>query len=793
MKRLRMHLPRTELGKIRAVALAFSLFQVLAALVQVVQAQNTGLEALAVAAGCALSGLMITTAVIGRVISPWEAPTVALLVFLVGIGLQDPLSVLGLCIAVVLTQSLYGRPAVTFLRALALVAAAPLVLIISPAADEDDVHRHLMSLVSLALLVMLFVPLMWTLRRGLEQAARQTAREHFLATLGRRLLGASRMDEVGALIRASADDMVKLTPGLVMVAAHVTRPTEADPVGDVRIFAVHSDQGLTVDDVELPWHVVFDLDGYEGLEEGVVVPLPAATTKVMMAAGLPRRDWYVVKPGVGSRDGEGIGVNWVVGGLPQTWATRWLRHKAVPPADFVENNRLLTAQKRLAEARTDLLADLQYQASHDEITELPNRSKFFHDLRLAAEHAQSSGTTTAVLVVDIDDFSAVNATHGHVTGDTLLVEMAERILEVLDGRGTAARIAGDEFAVVVHGLSNDLEAHRLAERLRDKLLAPLRLPDGELLATASIGLAVLVDGMTGTDVVQAAGMAAHAAKSRGRGRIEVYSDGRHGGIVQSKQLEEALPYALAQRQIVVHYQPIVDLGTSRPVGLEALARWAHPELGLLEASAFIGLAERTGWAGALGAHVLRSACAQWQELTSEGLAPQDLWVSVNVSACQVVDPTFAETLADVLTETGLPGHRLVLEVAESAMLERDDLRPGLAAVAALGVRVSLDDFTAAHASPGQLQTIPVHQVKIDGALTAARGEVQVEQLTDVITVLCDALGIETVIKAVEDPEQIAWARHHGVTLGQGFHYAPALSGDQLATWLVEQEPARAAG
>ncbi len=430
-------------------------------------------------------------------------------------------------------------------------------------------------------------------------------------------------------------------------------------------------------------------------------------------------------------------------------------------------------------------AALRHQALHDPLTGLANREL----LRDRAAHALGAGARegrrVAVLFVDLDGFKLVNDELGHAVGDRLLAEAARRIDGCVRGADTAARVGGDEFAVLLEALPPDAEgahAAAIADRLIDTLTAPVQLGEHQASISASIGIAI---GGAGTDfdaMLREADAAMYRAKERGGGGYDFFRPELHEAARGRLALVADLRAAIDADQVVVRYQPLVDLRTEEVVAVEALARWEHPERGLVTPDAFIPLAEETGLIVPLGHAVLVQACrevAGWNDAL--GLE-RPLTVSVNLSPRQLLDPALIDDVAAALAATGLPAERLVLEVTESAVMH--DLATAverLAALRALGVRVAMDDFGTGHSSLSHLRALPLDWVKV------ARPFVQQLEVSDAdralvrgIVEFAHGFGLALVAEGVETPDQHARLRGMGGDLGQGFLYDRPLDPAALA-------------
>ncbi|HSK97620.1 MAG TPA: bifunctional diguanylate cyclase/phosphodiesterase, partial [Euzebyales bacterium] len=371
---------------------------------------------------------------------------------------------------------------------------------------------------------------------------------------------------------------------------------------------------------------------------------------------------------------------------------------------------------------------------------------------------------------------------GHAAGDGLLVEIADRITRAAGSTGWPARLGGDEFAVLLTGLTDPAAADQAAERLREDMLQPVHLVEATVSVGASIGIAIAAPELTAGDLMRCADIAMYSAKAKGKNRVERFTPDRHGSIEQVRRIEEHLVHALDRDEISVHYQPRVDLETGRCLGMEALARWHDQVIGPVAPDIFIPLAVRTGQIRELCAHMLRVACEQlsaWRR--DAGL--RELTISVNVAGPQLYDPVLVDVVRDALHHAGIPADRLILDVTGEPAIDLDRAAGVLTALADLGVRIALDDFGAGTMSITALRTVPVHQIKIDGSLTAGHHPAD-DAMVQIIVAASAALGIETVAECVETEERAAAMRQAGVAAAQGYLYARPMAADDATAWLL---------
>jgi diguanylate cyclase (GGDEF)-like protein len=428
-------------------------------------------------------------------------------------------------------------------------------------------------------------------------------------------------------------------------------------------------------------------------------------------------------------------------------------------------------------------AMLDRQAYRDPLTELANRSEF---MRHAAEAlADTHGTTTAVILFDLDGFKQVNDTWGHATGDELLRTAAERLQANVRAHDTVARLGGDEFVVLLPGLADDGIADTVAERILHDLREPLVVGDTVLTIKASAGIGVSTGGGADVEaVLREADLALYQAKADGKGVVRRFDPRLYAAAEQRRRDEAELWVALDDEQFAVHYQPIVDLQGEHTVGVEALVRWIHPTRGLLPPPAFLDLAEAIGLLPRLGGWVLREACRQaatWQA-KSPGLE-----VNVNLSVSQLGDPNLIGDVREVLESTGLRPALLVLELTETmALTDLAETARVLGALKALGVRIALDDFGTGFSSLSHLGALPVDVVKIDRSFVWAMADSNGATVAEAVLQIARTFGLAPVAEGVEDAEQASRLRALDCAQAQGYHFARPMPAADLTDLLTRQ-------
>jgi len=415
---------------------------------------------------------------------------------------------------------------------------------------------------------------------------------------------------------------------------------------------------------------------------------------------------------------------------------------------------------------------LRRLAFTDSLTELPNRAAF----QRRAEEALATprgGRRPAILSVDLDGFKQVNDDLGHSAGDRLLQLVARRLGRCIGRSNFLARMGGDEFAVLLRGVNDQGEVDRLGAALVEAFAEPFDIDGCPTVIGCSVGAAIAPhEGADLKELLKSADLALYCAKSTGRNQYRLFAQAECASRREELMMEDDLRQAVARGEIEVHYQPIVDLGTSRMVGLEALARWRHPRRGMTPPAAFIPVAERSGLIVEIGAYVLRSACqtaARW---------PTPVYIAVNLSALQLRTPGFALRVAEILAETRLPPSRLELELTESAFLGEDGaaLR-GVMDLKALGVAIAIDDFGTGYSALSYLRAFPVDRLKIDRSFVKDMlSNASDRKIVRALIGLANDLGVMTTAEGIETPEQLEWLKSTGCANGQGYLFgrpAPA--------------------
>jgi diguanylate cyclase (GGDEF)-like protein/PAS domain S-box-containing protein len=422
-----------------------------------------------------------------------------------------------------------------------------------------------------------------------------------------------------------------------------------------------------------------------------------------------------------------------------------------------------------------------HRALHDPLTGLPNRDLFADRLALTLARARRGGPLPAVLIADLDQFKLINDSLGHQAGDELLCAVAPRLAAAVRDTDTVARFGGDEFVVLCDGVGSEEQALELARRLAAELDEPLQVGGAPVYISASFGVAYAGADSDAEGLMRDADAALYRAKARGRGRCELFDAPMRAQAMARLEIETGLRVALGTDQLVLHYQPVVDLASGATLALEALMRWRHPVRGSVSPGEFIPVAEESGLIVPLGRWALLEACAQAAALGAEGPP-----VSVNLSARQLAHPGIVEHVVEALDSTGLPAGRLWLELTETALFEEADAPlPVLHELKALGVLLVLDDFGTGYSSLAYLQRFPLDALKIDRAFVAEMTEdSRAAALVEAIATMARSLGLTVVPEGIETEAQRDALLALGCRYGQGFLFGrpapPSVYRDSVA-------------
>jgi diguanylate cyclase (GGDEF)-like protein len=434
--------------------------------------------------------------------------------------------------------------------------------------------------------------------------------------------------------------------------------------------------------------------------------------------------------------------------------------------------RDITERKRYEER-------LEYQATHDGLTDLPNRNLLADRLYQALLNAHRYRRQVAVLFVDLDHFKFINDSLGHDMGDRLLKIVAERLTHCVRSNDTVARQGGDDFVIVLSGLEKAEDATMIAQKIQEAISGPINIDEHELEISCSIGISISPkDGEDGQALLKNADVAMYRAKERGRNNFQFFTAELNERAVERMTMEKHLRRALDRDEFLLHYQPQVDLTTGRIVGMEALLRWQSPELGLVSPGRFIPLAEETGLIVSIGEWALKTACARNRAWQDAGLPP--LPMAANLSARQFQNVDLVGTVARILRETGLDPCFLELEITESLVMQDVESASALLGeLKGLGAQLSMDDFGTGYSSLSLLKRFPFDKLKIDiSFVREITTDPDSAAIARTIIAMAHNLNLRVIAEGVETEGQLAYLRAHGCDEMQGFYFSrPVPAGD----------------
>ncbi|MBU1223909.1 MAG: EAL domain-containing protein [Gammaproteobacteria bacterium] len=437
------------------------------------------------------------------------------------------------------------------------------------------------------------------------------------------------------------------------------------------------------------------------------------------------------------------------------------------------------------EQRKQAQQHLNQLAYFDGLTGLPNREGFGIALNQVLVDMQGSEERLALLFIDVDRLKNINDGLGHGAGDLLLQQIAGRLQGVLRAHDHLSRFGGDEFVVIVSEIGETSDAELVANRLLNALVAPIDIGSTQIYTSASIGIALYPDDATSVDtLLKHADTAMYQAKEMGGNRFVFYHARQTERVIERLTLDTRLRQALERQELLLHYQPVVALGSRRIVGVEALLRWNDPERGLVMPGAFIPAAEDTGLIIQLGEWVLEAACAQLRDWQQQGKA-DGMTLAVNVSTRQFEGGRLVKSVEQALSRTGLAPECLELEITENVMLiMNDEVRGSLDSLRELGVRLSLDDFGTGYSSLSYLKQLPFHTLKIDQSFVSKiPGLVGDAQLVTTILALAKGFELEVIAEGIETQAQYDFLLEHGCEFGQGYLMSRPQPADALAAML----------
>jgi diguanylate cyclase (GGDEF)-like protein/PAS domain S-box-containing protein len=447
---------------------------------------------------------------------------------------------------------------------------------------------------------------------------------------------------------------------------------------------------------------------------------------------------------------------------------------------------------RMAGSQTDVTdrkkseEQLKYDAFHDALTDLPNRTLFLDRLDRSIMRCKQHGDLYAILFLDLDRFKVINDGLGHIVGDQLLIMMAQRLKQCVRPSDTVARFGGDEFTILLDEIKDVSDATAIAYRIQEEMKTPFYVMGHEIKTSASVGIAMGTDEYENSeDLLRDADTAMYRAKAMGKGRHEMFDSAMRTRAVMLLEMESDLWRAMERNEFELFYQPIVRVDTGQITGCEALIYWQHPHRGLVSPGEFIPVAEETGLIEPMGEWVLRTACVQakkWQEMGHDYFR-----VAVNCSSRQF-QPHLPDIIRKVLTETGLSPQSLTIEVTETlAMKDVEASIAILRQIQKLGVRISIDDFGTGYSSLGYINRLPIHTLKIDRSfVNEITSNSENTVISEMIISMAHSLNLKVVAEGVENEKQLEFLRSQNCDEMQGYFFSRPLSQERLTQMLATE-------
>lgn len=441
--------------------------------------------------------------------------------------------------------------------------------------------------------------------------------------------------------------------------------------------------------------------------------------------------------------------------------------------------RVKERTQQLEEANAKLLQ----MALHDALTGLPNRALLMTDLNQSIQQAKADPNYQfAVLFLDCDRFKVVNDSLGHLVGDELLILISRRLNLYIKPQNTLARLGGDEFAILLTEIPNSHHAIELADQILESFSKPFQLERHEVFINASIGIVIGHDEYNEPEhLLRDADTAMYRAKALGKGQYHIFDPAMHAAALERLQLETDLRRGLEQQELVVHYQPIINLNTGKIAGFEALVRWSHPERGLVPPGLFIPIAEETGLITPIGYWVLSESCRQLRTWQKQNLVNPSVFVSVNLSVKQFSQPNLLEQIDEVLEQSQLAPNCLKLEITESAIMDNEkDVALILKELRKRHILISIDDFGTGYSSLSYLHSFPVDSLKVDKSFVQRLNqEPENVGLIPVIISLAKTMNMSVIAEGIELPEQLMILKELSCGFGQGYFFSKPVPPEKL--------------
>jgi len=588
-------------------------------------------------------------------------------------------------------------------------------------------------------------------------------------------------------ILSEIDRLILTSPDLEVVLARIF--DTADKIIACDFIAITL---IDKTDATVGWtHIKENADNKQPYVEKTIIPDSEAATlsaqENMLTVELKTQSWRLLDP-ISKYDALTAQVFRIVLD-DRLRAIFSLGYRTQPPGGGGDPDYVRDIIDRLAVALATADRDerLYHQAHFDYLTGLPNRQLFNDRLEQHIIQAHRKNIRAALLYIDLDRFKNINDSLGHVGGDKLLSQVAERMRSCVRETDTISRLGGDEFAIVLSNITAPQDASNVAEHIIDTLAKPFFIQARETFVNASIGIAIYPeDGIDNKELLTHADAAMYRAKENGRGRFMFFEESMNREILQRIEMETAMRHALRRAEFSLHYQPQIDPQNGRITGVEALIRWNHPQLGLVPPNQFIPLAEECGLIDSIGEWVLHTACKQYQNWRNMNIAPGRL--AVNISSRQFMRADFVDVINRIITDTGMLPQELELEITESLLMdERINTKSIFSELEVMGVKVAIDDFGTGYSSLSYLKRFPVHILKIDRSFTKdIPSDGLATTLTLSIIAMAHALNMQVVAEGVETKEQLELLRTHQCDFVQGYYFSRPLPAEELVRFMTQQ-------
>jgi len=480
-----------------------------------------------------------------------------------------------------------------------------------------------------------------------------------------------------------------------------------------------------------------------------------------------------------------FGVNREVVGLRKNFSAFPLELKTSQLS--IQNRLLYITSARDISDRKDAEQRIRYMASHDSLTNLPNRTLLQDRIQQTLAHNRRRKQQAAVLFIDLDKFKAINDTLGHDYGDGLLKEVAERLLPEVRSEDTVARQGGDEFIILLCQISHPQDAGTIAQELLNALTRPFYIKGKELHVSASIGIAIFPeDGDTTETLMKNSDIAMYHAKESGRGNFQFFSAKLNAQALEKQSLIVDLRHAIERNELFLVYQPVVDMLSGDVTGMEVLLRWQHPVIGLVSPVKFIPLAEESGLILSIGEWVLKAACAQLLAWQNQGYGVPRL--AINLSAKEFRQKTLAANIAFILKEAGVEANSIGIEITESMLVQNiDEVVETLLQLSNMGLEISIDDFGTGYSSLSYLKRFPINKLKIDKSFVDdIATHPDDAAIVKAIIAMAHGLSMKVVTEGVETKEQLDFLRQHGCEQYQGYFFSKPLPSAEIAAKFLRQ-------